>query len=61
MDENRICMLAYADDVVLMAEGEEEMRYMIRRLEKYFEEKKIEVNDEVQGRGRKKESDGMEI
>lgn len=40
----RICSLAYADDVVVMAKNEEEMQSMIRRLEKYFERKKLEVN-----------------
>ena len=39
-----ICTLAYADDVVVLAESEEEMESMIRRLEGYFEKRKLEVN-----------------
>lgn len=35
--------MAYADDVV-MAEKEEEMESMIRRMEKYMEKKRPEVN-----------------
>lgn len=35
--------MAYADDVVLLAEGEEEMRIM-GRLEGYLEGKKLELN-----------------
>lgn len=37
-------MLAYADDLVLIAE--EEMRSMIERLEGYMERKRLEVNTE---------------
>ena len=40
----KIYTLAYADDMVLMAEKEEEMKSMIERLEKYLEEKKLELN-----------------
>jgi len=36
--------LAYADDIVLMADKEEEMRSMIERLEKYLEGKSLELN-----------------
>ena len=42
--KKRICTLAYADDVVVLAEREEEMESMIRRLEGYFEKRKLEVN-----------------
>lgn len=38
--------LAYADDIVLIAEDEEEMRSMIERLEGYMERKRLEVNTE---------------
>ena len=40
--------MAYADDVVVLVEREEkkreEKRSMIRRLERYIEEKKLRVN-----------------
>ena len=42
--EKRVCSLAYADDVVVLAEREDEMESMMRRLERYFEEKKLQVN-----------------
>lgn len=35
MGEERIYTLAYADDIVLMAEGEDKMRNMLERLEGY--------------------------
>lgn len=35
--------MAYADDIVLLAE-EEDMRAMIARLERYVREKRLEVN-----------------
>ena len=38
--QKRICTLAYADDVVVLAEREEQMDSMIRRLEGYFQKKK---------------------
>ena len=42
----RICSMAYADDLVLLAKNEEEMEGMIRRLEKYMDGKRLEVNVE---------------
>lgn len=36
--------MAYADDVVLLAEEEDEMRSMIGRLEEYIERKDLELN-----------------
>lgn len=55
----RVYTLAYADDMVLLAEGENEMRSMVGRLEGYLEEKKLELNvgetksNEIQeGRGK---------
>lgn len=36
--------MAYADDVVLLAEEEGEMRSMIERLEEYLEKKRLELN-----------------
>jgi len=40
----KVYSLAYADDIVLLAEEEEEMRSMIERLEGYMERKKLELN-----------------
>ena len=42
--ERRIRPLAYADDMVVLAERKEELESMIRRLERYFEVKKLQVN-----------------
>lgn len=36
--------MAYADDIVLLAEEEEEMRSMIGRLEEYLDRKRLELN-----------------
>lgn len=36
--------MGYADDIVLLAEDENEIKSMIGRLEKYVEKKKLEVN-----------------
>lgn len=36
--------LAYADDVVLLAEDKDQMRSMMERLEEYIREKSLEVN-----------------
>jgi len=40
----KIYSLAYADDVVLLAEKEEELRSMIERLEGYLDRKRLELN-----------------
>jgi len=55
----RIYTLAYADDIVLLAEQEDEMRSMIVRLEEYLDRKGLELNVEKtkimrfrKGRGR---------
>jgi len=40
----KLYSLAYADDLVLMADKEEEMRSMIERLDKYLEGKGLELN-----------------
>lgn len=37
LGENKIYTLAYADDMVLLAENEKEMRSMIERLQGYLE------------------------
>jgi len=39
LGEKRIYSLAYADDMVLVAEKEEEMRSMMEKLERYIERK----------------------
>ena len=44
LGEEKIYTLAYADDVVLMAEDEEGMKGMMARLERYAERKGLEVN-----------------
>lgn len=40
----RVYSLAYADDVVLLAEEKDGMREMMRGLEKYLTEKGLELN-----------------
>ncbi|XP_067209950.1 uncharacterized protein [Linepithema humile] len=44
LGEKRIYTSAYADDIVMMAENEEEMGSMIERLEGYLERKRLELN-----------------
>ncbi|XP_025993782.2 uncharacterized protein LOC113004505 [Solenopsis invicta] len=44
LGEERIYSLSYADDIVLLAEEEGEMRSMIERLECYMDRKGLEVN-----------------
>lgn len=46
VERRRIYSLAYADDIVLLAEDEEGMRNMIERLEEYIDEKRLELNVE---------------
>lgn len=40
--ERKIYTLAYADDIVLLAEEEDRMRSMLERMEEYLERKKLE-------------------
>lgn len=42
----KVYSLAYADNVVLMARDEEQTSRIIGKVEKYFEEKRLEVNTE---------------
>lgn len=43
--ERRYCYtLGYADDMVLMAEGEDELRSMIGRFEEYLDGKRLKMN-----------------
>lgn len=46
VERRRIYSLAYADDIVLLAEDEEGMKSMIGRLEEYIDEKRLELNVE---------------
>lgn len=61
VDGKKVCTLAYADDIVLIAEDKEGMKEIIRKLETYLEEKGLELNVEktkvmrfIRGGGRKK-------
>ncbi|KAL6438800.1 hypothetical protein ACFW04_003705 [Cataglyphis niger] len=47
LEERKIYTLAYADDVVLIAEKEDGMRSMIERLKGYLEKKELELNRSV--------------
>lgn len=40
----KLKVLAYADDLVILAEDEEGMRWLLKRLERYCDEKGLEVN-----------------
>ncbi|XP_036148444.1 uncharacterized protein LOC118647508 [Monomorium pharaonis] len=42
----RVCTLAYADDLVAIADDEDQMRSMLERLEKYLDEKNLVLNAE---------------
>lgn len=42
----KIYSLAYADDVAVVAEDEDEMRRMLKNLEKYMDGKGLEINVE---------------
>src|SRR5436190_19152882 len=44
LGEEKVYTLAYADDVALIAENEEDMKCMMRRMERYVEKKGLEVN-----------------
>jgi len=46
IEGKKIYTLAYADDVVILADREEELEAMIRRLERYMEGKDLELNVE---------------
>jgi hypothetical protein len=40
----KIYSLAYADDMVIMADKEEELKSVMERLENYLDRKKLELN-----------------
>lgn len=42
----KIYSLAYADDIVLLAEEEQDMRAMLSKLERYLEEKELSLNED---------------
>src|SRR5436190_12995035 len=44
LGEEKVYTLAYADDVALIAENEEDMKCMMRRMERYVEKKGLDVN-----------------
>lgn len=46
MGDGRVYTLAYADDMVLMADNEDKMRSMIDRFQRYLQKKKLELNAE---------------
>lgn len=43
LGEKKIYSLAYADDMVLVAEEEEEMKAMLARMERYIDKKRLNV------------------
>ncbi|XP_046145769.1 uncharacterized protein LOC123989135 [Osmia bicornis bicornis] len=63
MGGRKIYTLAYADDVVVLAEEEADMRALLERLERYLDEKRLETepgqikNNEIQERSRKMEKE----
>jgi len=64
LGEGRVYTLAYADDIVLIAEEEDDMKSMMARLEKYLKKKKVELNPDKskivrfrRGGGREKKKD----
>jgi len=46
IEGKRVYTLAYADDMVMLAEGKEEMRSLMERLEGYLDKKRVELNAE---------------
>lgn len=44
--EKKIHTLTYANDVMLLAEEEQDMRSILKRLERYLDRKRIELNAE---------------
>lgn len=60
----KIWTLAYADDMVLIAKERKELKEMMRRLEKYLDRRKLELNADKtkvltfkKGRGKKKKEE----
>lgn len=44
LGKRRVYTLAYADDIILIAEKEDEMRSMVDRMKRYLEKKRLELN-----------------
>ena len=44
--ERKVWSLTYADDIVLMADREEELKEMLKRFKKFFNEVELELNTE---------------
>lgn len=44
IEGEKLKMLAYADDLVILAEDEERMKYLLKWLERYCDEKGLEMN-----------------
>lgn len=44
LGERKIYLLAYVDDIVLIAEAKDQLRSMMERLERYLDEKNLELN-----------------
>lgn len=44
IEGKRIYSLAYADDIVILADKEEDMKSMIKKLENYLDKKGLELN-----------------
>lgn len=47
LKEEKVYTLAYADDIVMIAEEEHGMKAMLSRLERYLERKGLELNVEI--------------
>jgi len=46
LGEGKVFTLTYADDIVMIAEEEQDMRAMMNRLERYLERKGMKLNEE---------------
>lgn len=61
LGEGRVYTLAYADDMVLLAGNEEEMRSMMERLEVYLDRKRMDLNTEKTKIVRFRKGGGREV
>lgn len=46
MGQKRMCVIAYADDIVLLAMNEEVLKEMMIKLKKYLEKNKLKLSEE---------------
>jgi hypothetical protein len=44
LGNTRICTIAYADDIVILADDEKTMKEMLRRLKRYMKARGLELN-----------------